>query len=177
MERKFLKDLGVTDDAIDKIMAENGKDINAEKAKTEGLQGQLSTAQTTLKSFEGVDIKDLQGKVQQLTNDLAAKDTEHQKKLAEIEFGRTLESAVAGAKPKNVKAVMALLDAEKLKESKNQQADIATALEAVRKDNDYLFEPATRVSGPTPGPQNQPPEKGSTAEANNALRSLFGKGE
>ena len=31
MEREFLKGLGLEKDAIDKIMAENGKDIELEK--------------------------------------------------------------------------------------------------------------------------------------------------
>lgn len=34
MKTEFLKGLGLEQDAIDKIMAENGKDIAAEKAKT-----------------------------------------------------------------------------------------------------------------------------------------------
>ena len=34
MKTDFLKGLGLEQDAIDKIMAENGKDIAAEKAKT-----------------------------------------------------------------------------------------------------------------------------------------------
>jgi len=33
MKRKFLEDLGLEKDIVDKIMAENGNDINAEKAK------------------------------------------------------------------------------------------------------------------------------------------------
>ena len=177
MKTEFLKGLGLDQIVIDQIMAENGKDVNAEKAKAEAAQSQLSEVQEKLKAFEGVDVSDLKTKVAQLTADLTTKDTEYQRKLAEIEFSRTLETAVAGMKPRNAKAVMALLDTATLQNSKNQQADIAAALEAVKKDNDYLFESASRLTGPTPGPQNPPPEKGSTAEANAALRSLFGKGE
>ena len=177
MKTEFLKGLGLEQGVIDQIMAENGKDVNAEKAKADAYKGQLSNVQAQLKTFEGVDVAQLQGKVTELTSSLAAKDTEYQQKLADIEFSRTLESAVAGMKPRNAKAVIALLDTAKLKDSKNQQADIAAALEAFKKENDFLFEPASRFTGSTPGPQNPPPEKGSTAEANNALRSLFGKGE
>ncbi|HHV42328.1 MAG TPA: hypothetical protein GXX72_05740 [Clostridiaceae bacterium] len=35
MKREFLKDLGLADDMIDKIMDENGKAINAEKTRTD----------------------------------------------------------------------------------------------------------------------------------------------
>lgn len=177
MKTEFLKGLGLEQAVIDQIMAENGKDVNAEKEKTKAAQEQLTELKGKLKEFDGVDIADLKGKVTQLTNDLATKDTEYQAKLAEIEFNRTLETAIAGLKPRNTKAVMALLDVDKLKESKNQQADIAAALESVKKDNDYLFEPSARISGSTPGPKDLPPKEGSTAEANAALRSLFGKGD
>ena len=34
MKTDFLKELGIEQDAINKIMAENGKDIAAEQAKT-----------------------------------------------------------------------------------------------------------------------------------------------
>ena len=145
MKTEFLKGLGLDQIVIDQIMAENGKDVNAEKAKAEAAQSQLSEVQEKLKAFEGVDVSDLKTKVAQLTADLTTKDTEYQRKLAEIEFSRTLETAVAGMKPRNAKAVMALLDTATLQNSKNQQADIAAALEAVKKDNDYLFESAQFV--------------------------------
>ncbi|MEL7609734.1 MAG: phage scaffolding protein [Bacillota bacterium] len=177
MKTEFLKGLGLEQAVIDQIMAENGKDINAEKAKADAYKGQFDDVQAKLKAFDDVDVNDLKGQISKLQGDLTTKETDFKNQLADIEFARVLESAVAGTKPRNVKAVMALLDAGKLKESKNQQTDIAAALEAVKKDNDYLFEPAMRVNGSTPGPQNPPPEKGSTAAANNALRSLFGKGE
>lgn len=177
MKTEFLKGLGLDQSVIDQIMAENGKDVNAEKAKAEAAQSQLSGVQEKLKAFDGVDVGDLRGKVAQLTADLTTKDTEYQRKLAEIEFSRTLETAIASAKPRDARDIMGHLNIDALKESKNQQSDIAAALESLKKEKDYLFESASRFTGSTPGPQNPPPEKGSTAEANAALRSLFGKGE
>lgn len=177
MKTEFLKGLGLEQAVIDQIMAENGKDVNAEKERTKAAQEQLTELQGKLKEFDGVDVNELQGKVAQLTKDLAEKDSEYQTKLAGIEFNRTLETAIAGLKPRSTKAVMAFLDVDKLKDSKNQQADITAALEAIKKDNDYLFEQAARTTGPTPGFKNPPAEKGSTTEANNALRTLFGKGD
>ena len=48
--------------------------------------------------------------------------------------------AITAAKGRNAKAISALLDVEKLKKSTNQDADIKDALEALKKDNAYLFE-------------------------------------
>ena len=175
MDRKYLDGLGLDKEIVEKIMAEHGKSMTAEKSKTEAAKQQLADVQKQLKAFDGVDVEKLRGEVEKMTKDIADKDAEFQKKLADIEFSRVLETAVAAARPRNAKAVMALLDTDKLRESKNQQADIAAAVEAVKKENDYLFEGTARITGPTPGPKD--PDKGSTAEANAALRSITGKGD
>lgn len=50
-------------------------------AARDNYKSQLETAQNALKEFDGVDVKDLQGKVKQLTEDMAKKETEYQNKL------------------------------------------------------------------------------------------------
>ena len=69
MKTEFLRGLGLEQDAIDKIMAENGKDVAAEKAKTtkaegerDNYKGQLDTVNAQLKEFDGVDVNDLKGR-------------------------------------------------------------------------------------------------------------------
>lgn len=143
MQRKFLEDLGLEKEIVDKIMAENGSDIEKTKSRLEAerdnYKEQLETAQNALKEFEGIDVKEMQGKITQLTADMAAKDTEYQKKIADMEFNSVLDTALSESKARNSKAVKALLDLETLKTSKNQAEDIRKALEAVKAENDYLF--------------------------------------
>ncbi|MCR4646286.1 MAG: phage scaffolding protein [Oscillospiraceae bacterium] len=175
MERSFLEGLNLEKDVIDQIMAENGKDINREKSKADALKTQLDEARQTLKGFEGVNVSELQGKVAQLTADLAAKESEYQGRIAEMEFDAVIDEAIRGSKARNAKAVRALLDLGALRTSKNQKEDIAAAIEAVKKENDYLFADTNvpRVVSSTPGAD---PEADSTkSKANEALRSLFGK--
>lgn len=175
MERSFLEAFGLEKEQIDQIMTENGKDINRERQKADTLKTQLDEAKNTLKTFEGVNVTELQGKVAQLTADLTAKETEYQGKIAEMEFDRVLETALTGANVRNAKAVRALLDVDTLKASKNQSEDIKAAIEAVKKDNDYLFADANipRVVSSTPGAN--PDAASARTQANEALRSLFGK--
>lgn len=143
MQRKFLEDLGLEKEIVDKIMAENGSDIEKTKSKLEterdGYKEQLETAQNALKEFDGVDVNEMKEKISQLTADMAAKDAEHQARIADIEFNSALDTALTASKARNTKAVKALLDLDKLKTSKNQTEDIKTALEAVKAENDYLF--------------------------------------
>lgn len=175
MKREFLEGLNLEKDVIDQIMAENGRDITREKQRADGLKSQLDEARETLKGFEGVNVTELQGKVAQLTADLAAKDAEHQAKLADIEFQTVLDAAIAGSKARNPVAVKALLDVAALKASHNQTEDIRTALEAVKKENDYLFEGTNvpRVLSSTPGAD--PKTDSTKTQANEALRGFFGK--
>ena len=167
MKREFLEGLGLEKETIDKIMTENGNDINREKAKADEYKSQLDTAKETLKSFEGVDVKDLQGQITKLNSDLAAKDTEYQAKIAYMEFSSTLDAAITGSKAKNVKAVRALLDIDTLKASKNQSEDIKKAIEEVKTANDYLFE-GTNI----PGGGGNPP--GGTVDDMAAVRAAMG---
>lgn len=158
MKREFLEGLGLEKDTIDKIMAENGNDINREKTKADEYKSQLDTAKETLKGFEGVDVAQLQSEITKLNTDLANKDAEYKQKISDMEFSSVLDSAINGSKAKNSKAVKALLDLDKLKTSKNQGEDIKTALEELRKSDSYLFgsdEPVLNPIGDTSGDANK----------------------
>lgn len=134
---------GATDEQINTLLDINSADIgNAKKkleAERDNYKSQLETAQTALKKFDGVDVKDLQGKIETLNNDLKTKETEYQNKLADMEFNSVLDGAISKSGAKNAKAVKALLDLEALKSSKNQADDITKALETVKSENDFMF--------------------------------------
>lgn len=116
-----------------------GKITHKLEVERDNYKESLETAQNTLKTFEGVDVKDLQGKVAQLTADLETKDTEYQKKIADMEFNSVLDSALSASGARNAKAVKALLELDSLKSSKNQAEDIKKAIEDVKSENDFLF--------------------------------------
>ena len=147
MKREFLQNFKVgdqplPDEIINAIMAENGRDIEAAKkpfADYESIKEQLETAKNGLKAFEGVDVAQLQGKITELQGQLTAKDNEWQGKLDAMAFEAKVKDAITAAKGKNAKAIAALLDMDTLKASKNQDADLKAALEALQKDSGYLF--------------------------------------
>lgn len=176
MKRKFLEDMGLTKDQVDSIMAENGADIESVKQERDAYKTQLSTAQATLKSFEGVNVSELQGKIQTLTADLANKDAEYQKQIADRDFNDLLRVTAEAFKPRDLKAVMPFLDIDKLKGSKNQEADIKSALETVKKDNAYLFQDTNipRVVSTTSGAGGAGQDDTKT-RANEALRGILGR--
>ena len=150
MKREFLENFKIGDqplskEVIDAILAENERDVTAAAqpfADYDAVKEQLRTATEGLKAFEGVDVKDLQGQVAKLTQDLADKEKAHRDQLEGMAFDGALKDAITAAKGRSVKAVRAMLDVDALKASKNRDADIKAALEQVKQENAYLFETA-----------------------------------
>ena len=147
MKREFLQNIKVGDqplpkEIIDAILDEHSRSIGTVKAENDNLRSQLQTAKDGLKAFEGVDVKDLQGQITKLQQDLADKDTAHQAELANMAFDRAMEGAITAAKGRSVNAILDELGSEKitaLRNSKNQEADIQSALTQLQKDSGYLF--------------------------------------
>lgn len=179
MKRKDLEDLGLEKETIDKIMDWNGADIEAEKAKTSAAEGerdnyksQLDTANTELGKLKDMKPEEMQATIVQLQQDLKDKDAEYASKEAERVFTETLKTAIKAAGGRNEKAVMALLDLETLKASKDQSADIKKALDAAKESDAYLFgsnEPFLNPVGPTNNPSG-----GEGAGDMNAIRTAMG---
>lgn len=164
MKADFLKGLGLEQDVVDKIMAENGKDVAAEQAKTTKAEGerdnykdQLATATESLEKFKDVDPAAMQSEIENLNKQLKDKDEEYAAKEADRIFSDTVKEAIKSAGGRNEKAVMAMLDMEALKASKNQSEDIKKALETVKESDAYLFgsdEPFKNAVGATGGGVN-----------------------
>ena len=146
MERKFLEELGLDKEAVDKIMTQHGKDIEAHKAAAENAakdrdtyKGQLEEVSNKLQAFAGVDIEALRGEVETLKKDMATKEADYQTQLADRDFQALLTAGITEAKGKNPKAIAALLDIDALKASKNQKEDTAAAIKALAESDAYLF--------------------------------------
>ncbi len=118
-------------------------------AARDNYKTQYETAQEALKEFEGVDVKDLQGKIEKLNNDLAAQETAHKQQLADIEFNGEVSELLKKSGAKNPKAVMPFLDLETLKASTNRTADIQSAIDACKEAEGYLFGADEPFGNPT----------------------------
>lgn len=148
MKTEFLQNFKIGDqqlpkEAIDAILAENGRDIEAAKkpfADYEALKEQLQAAKDGLAAFKDVNVDNLQSKITTLTTQLADKDKEWKEKLDGMAFDGRIKDAIAAAKGRDARAVAALLDVNALRSSKNQDADIKAAVDALKKDKAYLFE-------------------------------------
>jgi len=81
MKTEFLKGLGIEEDVIAKIMAENGKDIEKEKVKVTELNGKLEMANKKVSEYE-TTIEDLK-KSAEGNEDFKKKFEELEQKIAD----------------------------------------------------------------------------------------------
>lgn len=164
---------------FEKAVLENYKtsadyDVQAEKLKM--ADGKVTTLTESLDKFKDVNVDDLNTTIATLKTDLANKDQELKNKIADRDFNDLLKDSIASAHGKNAKAIMALLDVDSLKESKNQKEDIAAALKGLSEaeDSKMLFGTADPevVGGGNPiGSITKP---GNQTGATDAMRSIMG---
>lgn len=163
MKRKFLEDLGLEGDAIEKIMAEAGKEITALKAKVDDLSEQINVKETTIAEknnkiaeLEKVDVEAIKEQARQEGRAEGSKEVEVFKKQ------NALDKALQGYKAKDTSILSKMLDMEKVKF--NDKLEIVEGLEEqinpLKESHYYLFEsdkPLPKFTGDIkqPGNNNQ----------------------
>lgn len=149
---EICKDFGIEIPAdkhaeFNKAVAENYKTVAEHEKKVNRLTDDLAAekkradeAVETLRGFEGKDFDAITRERDEWKTKHDNAVAAHQKETEEREFNDGLSAAITEAKGKNAKAIMALLDLDKLRGSKNQEKDIKSALDSLRTDSGYLFE-------------------------------------
>lgn len=161
MKRKFLEDLGLEADVIEKIMIESGKDTTALKAKVDDLTEQINVKDITISEknnkiaeFEKVDVEAIKNA------EYERGKTEGSKEIEVFKKQNALDKALSKYKAKDTSILSKMLDMEKVKY--NDKFEIVEGLEdqinSIKESHDYLFDndnPLPTFSGPTQGPQGK----------------------
>lgn len=146
MKREFLKDLGLEGDVIDKIMDENGKDINGLKnqlSELDTIKEQVSERDKQIESLkkqsEGND--NLKNQLADLQKAVKTKDQELTNTLNETKRNYEIQIALEKSGARNTKAVSVLLDDEKITfDDKGQLVGLEDQLKKIQEENDFLFQ-------------------------------------
>lgn len=162
MKREFLKELGLSDEQIDKIMAEHGRTVNSmkdelEKAKEleqqiQSLQEQLQQRDQQLEELKtkATGNEELQKQIQQLQEQNKQIQQEYEQKMQKQAFDFALERALASAKARNPKAVKALLDTEAIKLDGDKLLGLEEQLKRLKESDPYMFEEEQEQETPKP---------------------------
>ena len=88
MKTEDLQALGLDEDQIKKVFELSGKDVNAEKKKTQAAEAdrdqwktRAETAEETLKGFDGVDVEGLNKQIEDWKNKAAEAEKDFQKQI------------------------------------------------------------------------------------------------
>lgn len=179
MERKFLEDLGLEKEAVDKILDANSADIGKAKkpgeeaaARITALEAQLSDANGTIDAMKAAapnieavqnEAKEWKAKAEQAEAAAAAKDAE----LAKLTSRSETERMLSGQKFINditrthyVNAIETALDAPENKGKSREDIFKALTHDAEGKPNPGIFleENPNRLQGPPPAGGGAPQE-------------------
>ena len=146
MKKEELQKLGLTEEQINEVFKMNGLDVNGAKGELENAKkelenykSQFTSTQAELKKLQELKPEELSKQVSDLNEKLATQKADFEKQIADRNFNDLLAKTVTTAGGREAKAIMPFLDIEALKASKNQEADIKTAIETVKSEHDYLF--------------------------------------
>ncbi|MDR2486719.1 MAG: phage scaffolding protein [Clostridiales Family XIII bacterium] len=174
-----------TDEIDKKIRDEIGKGFvskkdfeqRGEKVKTledqvKERDGQLEEIKKSAGDTEALNkkIEALQADNQKAADERKALEEKHAAELADRDFEGLLAGIIGKEKAKDAKSVQAHLDIAKLKESKNQSEDIKAAIEAVRKEHDYLFKSDEPLDNPVAAGGGKP----KSSDGADTLRAVMG---
>ena len=161
MKRKFLEDLGLEPEVIQKIMDENGKDVTSLKAKVDDLTEQIAVKETTITEknnkiaeLEKVDVEAIKKEAFEEGKKEGSKDGENFRR------DNSLTSYLKDkCKVKDPSLIIPKLDMEKVKF--NDKFEIVEGLEEqitpLKESHDYLFssdKPLPQFTGDIKQPGN-----------------------
>lgn len=149
MKREELKEHGLSEEQINFVMAQNGKDVNALNDKINGLTGERDGLQkqiddrdkqlTTLKK-SAKDNEELQSQIKQLQDENKTAKQNYQDQLAKQNKSFKIEGALRDAKAKNIKTVLPLIDTEKVSVNDDGTLNgLSEQLDNIKQDNGFLF--------------------------------------
>ena len=168
--KELLKKAGIPEDKVDGVIADIGKELpkhfipkdkynEAAEAKKK-LEADLAARDTQLEELKKAagTSEELKAQIEQLQAENQKAAEEWQAKVAQMQMDFALERALTAAKAKNLKAVKALLDLEKVKLDGEQLLGLDDQLKALQQSDPYLFGDPGKVGGGTNPPGAGNPE-------------------
>jgi hypothetical protein len=116
------------------------------KAKAEKAEADLLAANQTIDGFKAMDIGAVQAAAEEWKAKAEKAEADLQEGIRAVRFEYEIDRALTAAKAKNPKAVRALLDLGSVQFNEEGVLEgLDSQLEAIKEENDYLFESETPV--------------------------------
>lgn len=176
MKREFLKGLNLTDEQIEAIMTENGKDIESTKAKFqdyEEIKKNLENANKKIESFGDVDA--IKAEVEKWKSDYQKAQDESNAKIAKMERQQKIKDFTSGKKFVNDFTrdyINGQLETA-LSDDKSKGKSLDDLLSEITKDKTNIFVDENKPQPPKVPNMKNPGGDSALAEKN-AARAVMG---
>lgn len=161
MKREFLKELGVADELIDKIMNENGQDIEKAKGELTTVQSELKTVKEQLQSanseiqkYKTMDIEEIKKSADDYKTKFEESEKKAQEEIKKMQLDYKIENLLLKEGAVNTKAVKALLDSSKISLDGDNIVGLDDQLTTIKESEPWAFnaQPTVRTKLPGGGP-------------------------
>ena len=153
MKKEDLIKLGLTEEQAEKVaevFAEELKgfipksrfdEVNEAKKR---LQEDLKKRDEQLEELKKIDAEELKAEITRLQEENKQTQKQYEEELSKIKLENAIEKALISAKAKNIKAVKALLDLEKIKLNGEELIGLKEQIDNLQKaeDSKFLFDVA-----------------------------------
>lgn len=178
MKKEDLLGLGLDEETAKKVAKASEEELKefVPKSKLDEVTAEKTALQATLKERDEQletlknstgDIEGMKQQIADLQTENGEKDKAHSAEIKAIKINAAVDTALSGAKAKNLKAVRALLDLEKAELS--EDGSVKGLAEQIKKlqgaeDSKFLFDSGQKkpqIRGASPAESgNEPPDGG-----------------
>lgn len=138
MKREFLtKELGLSKEATEKIMAQYGESVNSLKKENESLLKENEGLKMAMS--ESDEIKKRAGELESKNSELLQNVDELTSQLNMLKADGKMSEKLSSAGAKNLKAVSALIDKSKLSFEDGEVLGLDEQLKTIKDECSYLF--------------------------------------
>lgn len=181
MTKEELKALGLTDEQIEKVSEDYGKNyvpknqFNQKNEELKQAKESLTTMQSDIEALKkaNADNAELSKQIDELNAAQLKREAEYTAQIHKMELDGIVERTLLSSKVKNAKAVRALLDLEDAKVKDGTIKGLDDQLAKLKESDPYLFESDSKPTGVTPGePHGGQKSTGITQEQFNKMGYL-----
>lgn len=176
MTKEELKALGLTDEQVEKVHEDYGKNyvpkgqFNAKVDELKGVKDELVTVKGEVDKLQKShkDNKELNEQIEALKASSKAREEEFNKRIAQMEIDAIVEKSILTAKGRNAKAIKALLKLDDAKIEDGTIKGLDEQLKELQKSDSYLFG-EVKPTSPKPGDYGDTTPKVITKEEFNKM--------
>lgn len=159
MNRDFLKELGLTDEQADKVVAKHGETIQSVNSKLANAESQVESLNSQVKdrdtqiatlSDQAGNSDDMKKQIEDLQSTIKTNDEQAAQNLLQVKQDNAVQNYLKDAGARDIKAILPFVDSDTIKydDDKGELTGLSEQVEKIKGDHDYLFQEEEKPNEP-----------------------------